>query len=172
MVTIVIANTFKEYQKIADLADLVWREHYTAIIGRDQVDYMLKSFQSATAIAQQVRDGYAYYFLNYNNKAVGYLAVKEEIDALFLSKVYVLSSYRGKKIGKAALQFVEEKAKHRQLKTIRLTVNKCNLEAIKAYKKLGFINKGPLVKDIGQGFIMDDYLMEKPINLNAFRNNQ
>ncbi|MBJ6368559.1 GNAT family N-acetyltransferase [Snuella sedimenti] len=164
MITITIANTHKDYSKIAELADLVWREHYIPIIGNAQVDYMLKTFQSVDAISQQVSDGYSYYFLNYHNDAVGYIAVKEEADALFLSKVYVLSSYRGKKIGKAAMHFIEERAKRMQLKTVQLTVNKYNLESIKAYKKLGFINKGPLVKDIGQGFIMDDYLMEKTLN--------
>ena len=59
--------------------------------------------------------------------------------------------------------FVEEKAKTYQLKNIRLTVNINNTIAIKAYEKLGFKNVGPIVADIGNGFIMDDFQMMKQI---------
>ena len=68
---------------------------------------------------------------------VSYLeGIKQETNALFLSKIYVLDNYRGKKIGKHAMQFVENKAKTYQLKSIRLTVNINNTNAIKAYEKL------------------------------------
>jgi len=46
---------------------------------------------------------------------------------------------------------------------VSLTVNKYNHNSIKAYERIGFINKEELVQDIGGGFVMDDYLMEKPI---------
>ena len=62
------------------------------------------------------------------------------------------------------MDFIESKAKHYQLKTIRLTVNINNVNAIKAYEKLGFKNVGPLVTDIGNGFVMDDYQMEKALS--------
>jgi len=82
---------------------------------------------------------------------------------LFLSKIYVLKHYRGKKIGKRAMAFVEEQAKSCQLKSIRLTVNKHNTDAIHAYQQLGFKNMGSVVLDIGNGFVMDDFEMEKHI---------
>jgi len=62
------------------------------------------------------------------------------------------------------MQFIEEKAKLYHLKIIMLTVNKNNTNAIRTYEKLGFINVGPVVKDIGNGFIMDDYQMTKQIS--------
>ena len=92
---------------------------------------------------------------------VGYISIRKEKEWLFLSKIYVLSDYRGNKIGKTAMQFIEEKAKSYHLKTIMLTVNKNNTNSIKAYEKLGFINVGSVVKDIGNGFVMDDYQMVK-----------
>ena len=86
-----------------------------------------------------------------------------EEDAVFLSKIYVLSDYRGKKIGKTAMLFVENSTKKLGLSKIYLTVNKDNLNSIKAYEKLGYRNTGAAIKDIGEGFIMDDYKMEKII---------
>jgi ribosomal protein S18 acetylase RimI-like enzyme len=89
------------------------------------------------------------------------VAVKKETDFLFLSKIYVLSTYRGKKIGKAALQHVVDMANSFNLNTIKLNVNKFNTNSILAYKKLGFIKIKSIITDIGNGFIMDDYQMEK-----------
>lgn len=163
MIDITTANTKAYYLQIEKLADIIWREHYIPIVGKPQIDYMLDKFQSATAIEEQVANGFEYFLITYEAVAVGYISIKKEAVSLFLSKIYVLSSYRGKKIGKSAMIFVEEKAKSYQLKSIRLTVNINNTNSIKAYEKLGFINTGSLVADIGNGFVMDDYQMVKTI---------
>ena len=163
MINIKSANTTSDYQQIESLADTIWREHYIPIVGKPQIDYMLDKFQSLRAIQKQVEEGFEYFSLFYDETPVGYISIRQETNALFLSKIYVLSNYRGKKIGKAAMFFVEEKAKTYQLKNIRLTVNINNTIAIKAYEKLGFKNVGPIVADIGNGFIMDDFQMMKQI---------
>jgi len=161
MIEITKSNTTPDYKQIEALADTIWREHYIPIVGKPQIDYMLDKFQSAKAIEKQVEDGFEYFSIFYDKTPVGYISIKQETNALFLSKIYVLSSFRGKKIGKAAMQFIEQKAKSYQLESIRLTVNINNTNAIKAYEKLGFIIVGPVVADIGNGFVMDDYLMTK-----------
>lgn len=149
---------------IANLANTTWTEHYTPIIGAQQVAYMLKKFQSVSAIEDQVRKGSKYYLILFQETYVGYFSFKIEKNHLFLSKLYVLKSARGNKIGKAALSFLEGEAKKVELKKIKLTVNKYNTNAIKAYKKMGFINIEAVVQDIGNGFVMDDYVLEKNIN--------
>ena len=163
MTEVKIANTKNHYHQIAELADVIWREHYIPIVGKPQIDYMLDKYQSAKAIEEQIENGYTYFILSFKKIPVGYISIKKEENALFLSKIYVLSSYRGKKIGKAAMNYVEGKAKEYKLNAIRLTVNINNTNSIKAYKKLGFVNVGSLVTDIGHGFVMDDYEMIKMI---------
>jgi len=44
-----------------------------------------------------------------------------------------------------------------------LSKNKNNISAVKVYEKMGFKNLGPVVQDIGNVFIMDDFRMEKLI---------
>lgn len=164
MIEITIANTEPDYILIEELADVIWRKHYIPITGIGQVEHMLKKYQSARAIAKQVvEEGFEYFILTFNKEPVGYISIKNEGEVLFLSKIYVLIEFRGKKIGKTAMQFIEDKAKNYQLNTIMLTVNKNNTNAIKAYEKLGFVNVRALVKDIGNGYVMDDYQMEKVI---------
>ena len=72
-------------------------------------------------------------------------------------------SRRGKGLGKEAIRFVEGLARERGLHRIGLTVNKNNTEAIRAYEGTGFRKAGALVQEIGAGFVMDDYKMEKDI---------
>jgi GNAT superfamily N-acetyltransferase len=125
---------------------------------------MLNKFQSVEAITSQIKEGYQYYIIYFEEAPVGYLSILKEGSVLFLSKIYVSFDYRGNNIGKGAITFIESKAKAEGLNTIRLTVNKHN-SAGKFYERIGFINKGPIVMDIGGGFVMDDYVMEKKITL-------
>jgi len=166
MVDINIANTASDILLIEQLADTIWREHYIPIIGLGHVEYMLDKFQSFDSMKDQIDNGYFYYTIYYNTKPVGYLSFTKEEDALFLSKIYVLKKFRGKSIGKAAMFFVEKATVKSGLSKIVLTVNKNNIDTIKAYEKLGFVNTGSSIKDIGNGFIMDDYKMVKMIDRN------
>ncbi|GAA4304218.1 GNAT family N-acetyltransferase [Aestuariibaculum suncheonense] len=164
MIEIIEAIAEQDFLMTETLADTIWREHYIPLVGKPQIDYMLEKFQSAKAMQQQVAEGMTYFNLFYNQNPVGYIAIKPETECLFLSKIYVLKDCRGKGIAKIAMQFVEEQAKTYGLKCIRLTVNINNHIAITAYEKLGFINSGPIVADIGNGFIMDDYEMRKVVD--------
>lgn len=163
MITIKEANKRHEFQTIEKLADTIWREHYIPIVGKPQIDYMLAKFQSCIAMKEQVANGYEYYIAFYKELPIGYLSIKQEFKHLFLSKIYVLSAYRGKGIGKTMINFSEDKAKTYNLNKIRLTVNRYNTNSIKTYEKMGFKNKRELVQDIGHGFVMDDYEMVKMI---------
>ena len=153
--------TDSQIRTTAGLARDIWAEHYIAIIGINQVDYMIDKFQSEDAIADQVQNkGYIYYLIEEKKQAIGYFAVIQEDDALFLSKLYIQKTMRRKGIGRKTIDFIKIIALEKGLGRITLTVNKNNIGPIAAYEKFGFVNIGPVVQDIGGGFIMDDYKME------------
>lgn len=153
----------KDFKTIEDLAREIWEEHYTPIIGAEQVEYMLRNFQSADAVEKQIREGMHYYLVDLGSVPVGYLAFNLKPEELFLSKIYVLKEKRGMGLGKASLEFVESKARDLGRNAISLTVNKNNSHSIRAYEKMGFVNLGAIETDIGSGFVMDDYLMKKEL---------
>tara|TARA_R110002050_G_scaffold42086_4_gene101664 strand:- start:6270 stop:6761 length:492 start_codon:yes stop_codon:yes gene_type:complete len=161
MTEFVVATSKKHFKEIAQLAAVIWREYYSPIIGSEQVDYMVKNYQSAEAMHAQYLDGYHFFMVYYNHQFVGYVSIKKQENSLFLSKIYVSKDHRGKKIGKTAIAFVESKAITMQCRSIILGVNKFNANAIAAYGTMGFKNMGDMITDIGNGFIMDDYKMEK-----------
>ncbi|MGD1005815.1 MAG: GNAT family N-acetyltransferase [Ignavibacteriaceae bacterium] len=145
------------------LAVEIWNEHYTPIIGKQQVSYMLEKFQSKEAMKEQIKNGYTYYLVEEGGCNIGYIGIELKKDELFLSKLYIKSSERGKGYGKKAVQFLEDLARGKKLNKISLTVNKNNVKSIAVYEKIGFKNLGSIIMDIGGGFVMDDYKMEKRI---------
>lgn len=146
---------------VAKLAAEIWTEHYTPIIGKDQVEYMLEKFQSQAAITEQINQGCQYFLIKDNRDFAGYFAIQPKQDELFLSKFYVKPSCQGRGLGRKSLNFIEEIALEKGFTKITLTVNKHNTKSIKIYEKLGFKNAGPLTTDIGNGFVMDDYKLKK-----------
>jgi ribosomal protein S18 acetylase RimI-like enzyme len=54
-------------------------------------------------------------------------------------------------------------ARERGCSRLVLAVNKNNRDAIAAYLKHGFRVADAVVKDIGGGYVMDDYIMVKPV---------
>jgi len=154
-------STNEQIQCVAILANNIWYEHYVSIIGIDQVKYMVEKFQSENAISEQLKDGYLYYLIQNNQENIGYLSIKKRASSLFLSKIYLSKSHRSKGIGRSSMEYIEKQARNLKCSSISLTVNKNNINSIKSYKKIGFISLGPIVIDIGNGFIMDDYKMEK-----------
>ncbi len=161
---IVPAQPPQDLAKIEALGKIIWNECYSSIISQRQIDYMLKRFQSAQSMAEQVSgQGYEYYILEEDGVPVGYIGLQAKEEKLLLSKLYLLEASRGKGYAEKAFAFVESKAAEKQCRHIWLTVNKQNKRAIRAYEKRGFVTVREQVADIGEGFVMDDYIMEKPV---------
>ena len=146
---------------VATLAQIIWNEHYTPIIGSAQVDYMINKFQSEAAIAKQIaEDGFEYYLIKEKDEAIGYIGITLKGDELFLSKFYILASSRGKGAGSASVVFLTKRASELKATVISLTVNKNNSNTLRAYEKMGFRTIKSVVADIGNGFVMDDYVIQ------------
>ncbi len=156
----------EDIRALANLAHRIWNEHYVDIIGQEQVDYMLENFQSQQAIRAAIeREGHLYYLVSEEGEDVGYWAVEPEPDKgrMKLSKIYVRRDMRRQGLGRQMVEAAEELCRERGMDTLWLTVNKNNTDSIRAYRALGFERVGERVKDIGEGFVMDDYIMEKEV---------
>ena len=146
------------------LSSEIWGEHYTPLVGRSQVEYMLGKFLSLDALRAQVSDGYQYYLVEEARRPIGYFAFQlRDGHELFLSKYYIEKSRRGKGFGRRVMDLLSETARRHGARKIVLTVNKGNRLALAVYERLGFRNAGALVTDIGGGFVMDDYRLERDV---------
>lgn len=160
-------ETQKQAEKVAALASKIWNQHFVPIIGQAQVDYMLDSFQSIPAITDQISKGYEYYLLSKDQTERGYLCLVPNTNErkMMISKIYIDHESRGSGLGNYLLHFVKEECEKRKFQTIWLTVNKYNTDTINWYKRKGFTTVKEVKADIGNGFYMDDYVMELKLNV-------
>lgn len=154
----------EDIKELACIANEIWHQHFVTILSPEQIDYMVDKFQSEHAMTEQINaEGYEYYFLQADGKNIGYTGIRMDNDKLFLSKLYIRKEYRGNGYASQAFSFLEELCKERRLSAIWLTVNRYNDHTIEVYKRKGFAIIRTQVADIGQGYVMDDYIMEKEI---------
>ena len=152
-----------DFPTLATLAKRLWHCAFDNLIGPKQADYMIEKFQSVTAFERQTTsEYYSYYFIIYNGEKVGYTAIanRPDDDRLFLSKLYLEPEIQGKGIAVKTLSFIKDKTKEYKKRAVYLTVNKGNAHAIAVYEKFGFYRIDSVVTDIGNGFVMDDYIYE------------
>ena len=159
------AETDTQVREIADLAKVIWNEHFTPIIGKDQVDYMVEKFQSYPALKEQISEGYEYYQIFSSGEFCGYTGIHPgEDNRLLLSKLYLKKESRGHHLATGAFSFLKEICRERGYSAIWLTCNKHNDNSLGVYRHFGFEIIDTQEADIGGGFIMDDYIMEYKIS--------
>jgi ribosomal protein S18 acetylase RimI-like enzyme len=153
-------------ERIAALAREIWLAHYPGIIGIEQIEYMLRQrYEPALIRAELQRDGVWWDKLLLGGEIVGFSScfLTGEPGEMKLDKLYVRQDcqrrgYGGRLIGRAVAV-----AREAGCSRLVLAVNRNNRSAIAAYGKHGFRIRDTVVKDIGGGFVMDDYIMEKAV---------
>jgi ribosomal protein S18 acetylase RimI-like enzyme len=153
----------KEIPELGKLAGEIWREYYPGVIGKDQTEYMLNKFYGTEALKKQMlENGHRFFFWINHDKPSGYASLDfSPEDHVMLSKFYLHASLRGKGIAPIFLSFLEEQIKAADQNTVRLTVNRQNIRAINFYFKAGFKIIQVADFDIGEGYFMNDFIMEK-----------
>ena len=151
------AHEEAEIREMSQMASAIVKEHYDPIIGPGQNDYMIRKFQSAEAIRDQLEHGCRYFFVVKEGKNIGFMAFYPRGSVMYLSKFYLYKQEHGKGFSRKMMAHVAEEARKAGLKAIELNVNKHN-SARSAYEKLGFKVIRTEKNDIGHGFFMDDYV--------------
>lgn len=151
-------------KETSDFASEVFIDYYIPLIGEKQARYMADLFLSQDAILKLIDDGAVFRLVKDEGEIIGFCEYKKEEGRLFLSKLYARKDQRHKGVGRFMFEDVKAYARRNGLKKIYLTVNKGNTPSYKIYLHLGFKVIDSVVNDIGQGYVMDDYIMEYTLN--------
>lgn len=150
---------------VAELAYEIWPTAYGEILSPEQLQYMLAQFYSLEALETQFQNGQHFLLLKDAVRAVGFLSYELNCyhsQKLKIHKIYVLPTEQGKGLGKLLIDKAIEIAIAQNQKAIFLNVNKYN-KARFFYEKLGFTIVNDEVIEIGNGYVMDDYVMESAV---------
>ena len=154
----------KDINIIGTLAHEIWPKVYDYMISPDQIQYMLNQFYSPESLnSQMVEQHHIFFLAEFNHKPVGFASVGKLQEGVFkLHKLYVQPEFQGKGIGKALVKTVFDEGVERGGKRIQLNVNRNN-KSIAYYQNLGFSITGEQNIDIGSGYFMNDFIMERDI---------
>jgi ribosomal protein S18 acetylase RimI-like enzyme len=130
-----VAHLFSLMYNIPALTEQMERKNHVFLLCKDESGYL----------------GYASYEFNYKGT-----------NKTKIHKIYVMPAAQGKGVGKEMINAIAAISQQNKIPTLLLDVYRHN-PAIQFYEKLGFKNVGEQVTDVGNGFVMDDFLMEKTI---------
>ena len=152
----------KDVDLIKEIAYKVWPDVYNSILPPGQVAYMLELIYSVESLKNQIqRLHHHFLILEQEGRGVGFASYSEVNNSNFkLNKLYVLTELQGKGAGGMLLDRVINNIKQEHAKSLMLTVNRDNLNAKHFYAKRGFKVTREEKADIGNGYVMDDYIME------------
>ena len=160
-------TTEEQIAALCEIAERVWHLTYDPLLPAGQVEYMLEKFQSPHAVKAQLETlNYRYFMAVIDGKNAGFIGFSpryEGREEMFLSKVYLLPEFRGQGAVREMFVLVEAETQREGLAKIRLTVNKENSHAVAVYEHYGFYTAEKVVTDIGNGYVMDDFIMVKEL---------
>ncbi|MGO8672652.1 MAG: N-acetyltransferase family protein [Capsulimonadaceae bacterium] len=159
--------TEEDLPALSALARTIWHQHYPGIISTEQIDYMLARGYSVDVMRREIEeDGIAYAVLRVDGEMLGYAAFGPEPGGVTkLHKIYLHAAARGTGLGRRLLEHAVCSAAWAGSSAIVLNVNKYNRDAIAFYARNGFVTREAVVVDIGGGFVMDDFVMERRLDV-------
>ena len=146
---------------IRELTFRIWPQTYSSILSQQQIDYMLEMMYSESSLQKQMNEGCQFIVVYDEKVPVGFASYQEIRQSVYkLHKIYILPSQQGKGTGRFVIHHILGDIKRRGASALQLQVNRFN-KAKDFYERLGFKKIDESDFDIGDGYFMNDYVMEK-----------
>jgi N-acetylglutamate synthase-like GNAT family acetyltransferase len=148
--------TLEDIPLIQEIAEEAWRPTYSHILSEEQTQYMIPMMYASEVLQNQIE---IFSILEIDGEAIGYCAFEQTSESeAKLNKLYLRPSVKQKGAGSFIIEQISNQARSMGLTSIYLNVNKHN-SAVEFYLKKGFIKDQEIILDIGNGYVMDDYVM-------------
>lgn len=153
---------------IQRIAYHTWPVTFEHILSMDQLTYMLDMMYSSVSLGRQIQQkGHAFLLAGIGvQEPMGFAAFEINFQGSPVTKVhkiYILPEAQGKGLGKALFEYISSESVKRGNRSLSLNVNRNNTKALEFYKKNGFEIVGEEDIQIGQGYLMEDYILEKDL---------
>lgn len=156
------ASGLVEVQKIAAIT---WPITFGEILSSEQIAYMMEMMYSEASLLNQLENGHEFYLYLENDTPIGFMGIEANYKGnseLKIHKLYVLPNQQGKGIGEKLILFSQARAQDLKQDKLTLNVNRFN-KALGFYAKLGFENVKSEDIEIGNGYLMEDFVLEKQL---------
>jgi len=146
------------------LAREIWPVAYEGNVPPQQLAYMLDLIYNNAALRDQLlNQHHTFLLVEQNGNPVGFASFSTVAPGIGkLHKLYVHQSTQGQGLGKLLVEHIIAQLKSQSFHTLRLNVNRYN-KARFFYEKLGFVIQKEEDIDIGNGYYMIDFVMERKL---------
>ena len=154
-----------DFPIIQSIAYQTWPETYGQILSKAQLNFMLDKFYALDFLKLNSDNNQLFYIIEENQKPIGFIGIEHNFEGKLITKIhklYVLPDNQGKGIGKLIINFIADLAKKSHSECLILNVNRFNKATI-FYQKTGFKIIQEVNIEIGNGYLMEDFVMEKQI---------
>ncbi len=161
----IVKATNEDLHTIANIAYKTWPVAYGEILSQAQLEYMLDAFYSEEALKANIANGHEFILAVENEVALGFASFEndyQKTSSTKIHKIYMLPESQGKGVGKLLIENIEKTAIDKGSNNLLLNVNRFN-KAIGFYQKMGFSIIQEIDIEIGLGYLMEDYVMEKEL---------
>jgi ribosomal protein S18 acetylase RimI-like enzyme len=156
-----------DVEALSALARVVWQDAYAGVISQAQIDYMLDQRYNTPRLQEELGSSEVWWDkaqVDGELAAFASTLLTEVPGEMKLDKLYVNPQRQRLGLGARLIDRVAERARAQGCHTLMLAVNKRNEQAIAAYRKHGFVEREAVCVDIGNGFVMDDFIMSKSLS--------
>ncbi len=148
---------------IKRLSDEIWKQVYPSVVPMEQIEFLLSTWYSTAALTEQMKQsGHQFILVEWNDEAVGYASYSMKLanqpERFRVHKLYLQPALHGKGIGRDMLKFIAEESMPLGCRELELNVHKRN-PAVGFYRHVGFTVEQDVVLVIGDGHVLDDYIM-------------
>jgi ribosomal protein S18 acetylase RimI-like enzyme len=159
----IIEATSQDLPLIRQLAEQTFHITYLPLQPKEKVDYLFGLMYNPTSLADQMKNGQRFILAKDEMGYQGFASYEincKKIGLTKIHKIYILPTVQGKGVGKKLINAIAEIAYQNKNQTLSLNVYRKN-PAIEFYEKLGFKKVEEIDINVGNGFTMNDYVMEK-----------
>jgi ribosomal protein S18 acetylase RimI-like enzyme len=154
-----------ELHIVSDLAHKIWPSTYSQIISIEQMTFMLNWMYSIETLEKSYETNHAFFAVFDADQPLGFIDLElhnPNPHWMKLQKIYVLPEKQKLGIGLALMDYTVLFAQENNVKHITLQVNRNN-KAVVFYQKLGYYVVDEQDFDIGNGYFMNDFVLQKDL---------
>ena len=153
-----------QIETVCELAREIWTDRYLGAYGSMELDYLLRTWQSPGAVRRQIDGGYMEYrLICYDGAELGYAALREKEDALWMYHAYIRGEYHGNRTVTGMLELIERECAARGLARVYAVVDRKNSRALDYCERLGLRLLERRTWEAGPGFPMELCVFEMKI---------
>lgn len=163
----ILKATHSHFNVIREIAYKTWPVAYVDLLSVEQIRYMLELMYNEKELQELQHE---FILAEESNKYLAFASYELNFCKLTttkIHKIYVLPEDQGQGVGYSLIQKIEEISKKNGDKKLLLNVNRFNNKAIRFYNRFGFEIVSEENIEIGNGFIMEDYIMIKVFHNNS-----